>query len=353
MFFNVSNTAYMYICILVAILITFLTGWVAIKIARRVNLIDIPGAASHKKHSHPTPLAGGMALAFSLFVLSLIFGIWRNHELGLLLIPTAIIFGMGLWDDARGMSAPIKALGQLVATLLLILLGIYIQFLQVPSFFLSGSQPIFHWMNIGLTVFWIIGVTNAYNLVDSMDGLSAGLGAWAFAFFMLATYDSQQHDLSLFCAAMLGICITLYYFNSTPARLFIGDSGAQTIGFLLAVVAILYTPVKTTAQSTSWFVPILLVGVPIFDTTLVFFSRIRRRKPFYTGNCDHTYHRLVAFGMHPNRAVQTMHMAALALDCLAFVAVAQNPFRANIILIGILVVGVVGLFLIDLKKWWP
>jgi UDP-GlcNAc:undecaprenyl-phosphate GlcNAc-1-phosphate transferase len=250
------------------------------------------------------------------------------------------------------MSAPVKAIGQLAATVMLILFGIYIQFLQVPSFFLSGSQPIFLWLNIGLTVLWIMGVTNAYNLVDSMDGLAAGLGGWAFAFFMLATYDSKQYDLSLFCALLLGICIVLYYFNSTPARLFIGDSGAQTIGFLLAVVAILYTPGKATAQSTSWFVPILLVGIPIFDTTLVFFSRIRRRKPFYTGNCDHTYHRLVAFGMHPNRAVQSMHMAALILDCLAFVAVAQSPLKANAILVGIVIVGIVGILLFDYKKWW-
>lgn len=343
----------MYFGILAALGLTFLTSWVAIKIAKRTGLIDMPGAASHKKHTRPTPLAGGIALILSLAVMVVVFGLWRNHTLLKLLLPAFIIFVMGLWDDFRGMSAPAKLVGQIVAAVLLIAFGVYIQFLQVESFFFSGQQPIFRWLSIGLTLFWLVGVTNAYNLVDSMDGLAAGLSAWSFAFFMLATFDSQQYDLSLLCAIMVGICIGLYYFNSNPARLFIGDSGAQTIGFLLAVVAILYTPVKTTAQSTSWFVPVLLVGVPIFDTTLVFFSRIRRRKPFYTGSCDHTYHRLVAFGMEPSQAVLSMHLTALMLDCLAFIAVAQPPLGANLILIAIVVIMIAGLFLFDNRKWWP
>jgi UDP-GlcNAc:undecaprenyl-phosphate GlcNAc-1-phosphate transferase len=349
---DIKSTAYMYFGILAALVLTFFTCWIAIKIAKRTDLIDMPGAASHKKHTRPTPLAGGIALMLSLLVMIGVLGLWRNQTALRVLLPTLIIFAMGLRDDYKGMSALAKLVGQIVAAVVLIAFGIYIQFLQVETFFINGQQPIFHWLSIGLTLFWLVGVTNAYNLVDSMDGLAAGLGAWSFSFFMLATYDSQQYDLSLLCAIMVGICIGLYYFNFHPARLFIGDSGAQTIGFLLAVVAILYTPVKTTAQTTSWFVPVLLVGVPIFDTTLVFFSRVRRGKPFYTGSCDHTYHRLVAFGMESSQAVLSMHLAALSLDCLAFIAVAQQPLGANLILAAIVVIAIVGLFLFDNKKWW-
>ncbi len=120
--------------------------------------------------------------------------------------------------------------------------------------------------------------------------------------------------------------------------MFLGDSGAQTLGFLLSVLAIYYNPIDS-FQASSYLVPILLVGVPIFDTTLVTISRMRRRTPFYKGNRDHTYHRLVALGLDPSRAVYTMHLAALVLDCMAFIAVSLPPIWANGVLVMALLMG--------------
>jgi UDP-GlcNAc:undecaprenyl-phosphate GlcNAc-1-phosphate transferase len=202
-----------------------------------------------------------------------------------------------------------------------------------------------------LTLLWIVGVTNAFNLVDSMDGLSVGLSAWAFAFFTLAMLDSQQHELSLLSAVLLGICIGLYFYNATPARLFLGDAGAQGLGLLLATIAILYTPLET-YQTSTWFVPILLVGVPIFDTSLVFFSRLRRGKRFYQGSMDHTFHRLVANGFEPGRAVLAMHLAALCLECAAFVAVSLPPLQSNLVFLACLLAGAGWMIYLDDSKRW-
>jgi UDP-GlcNAc:undecaprenyl-phosphate GlcNAc-1-phosphate transferase len=135
----------------------------------------------------------------------------------------------------------------------------------------------------------------------------------------------------------MGACIGVYFFNVSPARLFIGDAGSQWLGFMLAAIGIVYTPVGF-LRSQSWFVPILLVGVPIFDTVLIVISRLRRRKPLFRANLDHSYHRLVHFGMDSVRSVLAMHVTALLLNCLAFILLASEPLWANV-LFGLVLLG--------------
>lgn len=348
----VDSTDYMFTGILLGLLVTFVSGWLAIKFTRRVGLLDTPGKAPHKLHNVPVPLAGGITLALSLALLSIFFKLWQDSIITMVLLSAALVFGLGLLDDALSLKASIKLAGQAVAAALLILSGVYIQIFETHNFFLAGSGPFFYWLDRLLTMFWIIGITNAFNLVDSMDGLAVGLSGWAFAFFMLATFDSQQLTLSFLSAIILGICIALYFFNKSPAWLFLGDSGAQTLGFLLAVLSILYTPLER-YQNSSWFVPILLVGIPIFDTCLVFFSRLRRRKPFYQAGRDHTYHRLVAFGIEPGRVVLLMHISCLVLECLAFIAVGIDPLPANLIFGTCLLAGFATFTYLDHPKRWP
>jgi UDP-GlcNAc:undecaprenyl-phosphate/decaprenyl-phosphate GlcNAc-1-phosphate transferase len=351
---NLVNGIFSYIFqgLLAGIALTILTCFLGMKIANRFKLIDVPGVAPHKMHKSPMPYAGGIALALSVIVLSTISGTWLVPEIRMMFIAAAVIFIFGIVDDARRLTPLVKLSGQVLAAVVLVSLGIQIKIFETQTFFIGGNQHIFVWLDRFLTVFWIVGVTNAFNLVDSMDGLAVGLSAWAFTFFTLATVDSGQLQLSIQSAILLGICIGIYYFNAPPARLFIGDSGAQTLGFLLAVTAILYNPVGK-FQTSSWLVPILLVGVPIFDTTLVTISRLRRHRPFYSANRDHTYHRLVAMGMDSNRAVLTMHMTGLLLDCIAFIAVSMAPIWANSIFLFCLIAGVTLIYYLDRKQIRP
>jgi UDP-GlcNAc:undecaprenyl-phosphate GlcNAc-1-phosphate transferase len=347
--FNLSSTVFMFEAILGGLGLTLLTGWIGIRLARRAGLLDYPGAAPHKQHSVPMPLAGGIALALSLAILFTVTGGWANPDLRRAILPTVIIFAMGLWDDLKGMRALAKLSVQVAAAVILIASGIYIQIFETETFFVGGHGALYLWIDYALTIIWVVGVTNAFNLVDSMDGLGTGLSAWAFGFFMLATYYSGQTALSLVCALILGICIALYFYNAPPAKLFLGDSGDQTLGFLMAVMAILYSPLDA-LQSSSWFVPILLVGVPVFDTALVFISRLRRGLPFYQAGTDHTYHRLVALGLDANRAVLVMHFTALVLECLAFVAVSLPPLQANGVFAACLLAGLAFILILDGRK---
>ncbi len=313
---------------LVGIVTAVVFSPLSIWITKRIGLLDMPRSADHKRHTHATPLAGGIVIAFCSTVLLTIFRLWYTPY-SVILAAAAIIFLFGIWDDAKGLSAPRKLVGQVAASILLILLGPSVHFLDGLS--LDFLPPvILKILNWGITVFWLVGITNSFNMIDSMDGLAAGVAGIAFAFFMGMALVAEQGSLALFSAIFLGICIGLYLFNANPARLFLGDSGAQSLGFILAAVAIVYTPVNM-PQGSSWFVPIMVLGVPIFDTTLVVISRLRRHVPVFRGDCTHTYHRLVALGLDPYRAVLLIHLGALSLNFLAFIALAMQPLLATLI----------------------
>ncbi len=300
----------------------------AIWLSKRQGLLDVPGKEDHKRHDRPTPIAGGIVLVVCAGFLLSVFHLWHAPFLPIM-IGAAVIFIFGLVDDARGLSVPVKFLSQVLASIILITSGVSVRFLQ--GFQITFISPflinILQWL---ITLLWLVGITNSINFIDSMDGLAAGISGIAFTFFMGMALVARQAELSLFSAIFLGICIGIFIFNTTPARLFLGDSGAQTLGFILAAVAILYVPEKL-PQGSSWFVPIMVLGVPIFDMVLVVVSRLRRHRSIFQADCAHTYHRLVALGCDPNRAVLIIHLAALVLNFLAFIALTLSPAPATII----------------------
>jgi UDP-GlcNAc:undecaprenyl-phosphate/decaprenyl-phosphate GlcNAc-1-phosphate transferase len=321
-----------------AILTTLAITPIAIKLAIHFQLIDHPNSSPHKIHQHPIPKAGGFAMAFGIVSLNLLSGNLQSGVIRAILLSSVVIFLFGLWDDTHRLSPQWKLIGQTLGTIILISQGVQIRML--------GNMTI---LNIAFTLLWTIGITNAFNFVDSMDGLAVGLAAIASAFFMLVTVDAGQPSLSLLSAVILGCSIGMLYFNALPARTFLGDSGAQFLGFILAALGIAYTP-PGLPQPSSWFVPILLLSIPIFDTSLVVISRLRQRKAVYQAGLDHTYHRLVELGWPPSRAVLAMHLAAILSGCLAFVALPLPPLWANAIFATVLLISVLILFWLE-KKW--
>jgi len=325
-----------FIELIIALLAGTLASFFAMPLCKQLGLIDNPGAAPHKQHARPTPLAGGLVIGMGLIILILVYPGLISGKMRGAVIAAAIILVFGIWDDIAGLSAGIKFTGQFLAVGIAIYSGIHIDILSKAT--IPGGSVVAHTLNTILTVFWLVGITNAFNLIDSMDGIVAGLSTLARAFVIFVTLASGQPELTPWAAILTGISLALYFWNMPPARYFLGDSGAQTLGFLLAVLALLYTP-TTKIQGSSWFAPILILGVPIFDTTLVVFSRLRRHLPPFEGNRDHTYHRLVKWGMNSSRAVSLLHIIALALDSLALIAMSQPPILANSIFAFCLVTG--------------
>jgi UDP-GlcNAc:undecaprenyl-phosphate GlcNAc-1-phosphate transferase len=349
--FQVTSISFIFEFVLIAVVTTVILAWVAIQIAKRTDLVDMPNSAPHKKHRSPTPIAGGIALFGSLILTAWLTGIYRNPNISTMYLASIPIFLFGLWDDYLGISPLLKLIGQSIAVIILIAMGVSIKVFESPEFFYSFPGQINIYLDWVLTYFWIVGITNAFNFVDSMDGLALGLAGMATTFFILVTLDSGQPVLSRQSALLLGVCIGLYYFNSPPAKLFLGDSGAQTLGFILAVIAIEFRPLGA-FQSSSWVVPIMLLAVPIFDMVLVVISRIRHGKPIYSAATDHTYHRLVALGWSSGKAVLIMQVGALLLGCLAFIVLTRPPLIANSIFISVILFGTVTIIYLDNRKRW-
>lgn len=344
-----SITFLLFEYIFIAIIAAFASAWLGIRIARRINLIDYPASAPHKQHLRPTPIAGGIAVLIVLTIFVIYQKLWLQPDLFAIMLGSLIILAFGIWDDLNSISPALKLMGQILAATLLIYAGVYVRIFESPEFFIHGQGGIYVWLDWLLTAFWIIGITNAFNFIDSTDGLAILLAGTASAFLMLVTLDSNQPDLSLINALLLGTCIGFFFYNAPPAKMFLGDAGAQTLGFLLASISIIYTPVGS-FQTSSWFVPILILGIPIFDASLVVFSRMRRRKPIYKPALDHTYHRLAGLGFETSRAVLVMIITALLLGCIAFIALNLQPAIANAIFFIIVGIGIGLYFFLDRKK---
>jgi UDP-GlcNAc:undecaprenyl-phosphate GlcNAc-1-phosphate transferase len=348
---STTNIIFIFENLLIALMISILAAWIAIWFSRRIHLLDLPGSAPHKLHDQPVPLAGGIALFFTLLVSGFLMGTSQSPDLFPAFIAAIPIFIFGLFDDFKNISPFVKLIGQVMAAVILIYEGIYIQVFESPEFFFYGTGQFYRFLDWLVTILWVVGITNAFNFVDSMDGLAVGLSTMAASFFMLVTLDSGQMFLSQHSAMLIGACIGLYFFNAPPALLFLGDSGAQLLGFLLAVLGISYAPLGAN-QSSSWFVPIMLLSVPIFDASLVVFSRLRRGKPIYQAALDHTYHRLLKLGVPSNRAVLMMQVTSLILGCLAFISLTQPPFIANLVFVFVLIAGGLSMLLLDRRSYW-
>jgi UDP-GlcNAc:undecaprenyl-phosphate GlcNAc-1-phosphate transferase len=336
------------ISLFVSLLLSLGLGYPAMLLARRLHLMDMPGAAPHKQHARPTPLAGGLVAAFALALLALFFRSWLSREIIFVLLGALVIFLFGLWDDRKGLSALPKLVGQLIAAGILIAAGVRVNFLIVLSLAGSITPEFAQILNILITLLWLVGITNAMNMIDSMDGIVAGLGVIAFAFFGGAATLAGQTTLAFWAAALAGISAGLYFWNAISAKFFLGDSGAQTLGFLLASFGMMYNPLERSPES-SWIVPILLLGVPIFDTTLVVLSRLRRRQMVGTGRRDHTYHRFIALGLSPRIAVLTVHGMALTLGIVAFLSLYLSPLPALIFFALAIVIGLAFLLWLERK----
>ncbi|MSP11380.1 MAG: undecaprenyl/decaprenyl-phosphate alpha-N-acetylglucosaminyl 1-phosphate transferase [Chloroflexi bacterium] len=294
------------------------------RLALRLGVIDLP--SERKVHTIPTPRLGGLAIYAAAMMALIIFGD-RGYlsELFGILVGATLVSSLGAWDDRSGLRPSLKFAGQMLAALILIGAGVEITIFPHPL------------LNILTTIFWVVGITNALNLMDNMDGLSGGVAGIAAGCFLLLAVSSGQVLVGSLAAAVLGACVGFLFYNFNPASVFMGDSGTLFLGFLLAALGIkLRFPGQPVA--VSWMIPVLALYLLIFDTTLVTLSRLRRGVPITQGGKDHTSHRLVALGMTRREAVLTLYVAGCILGGLALFLVNTSVWQA--IGVGIGVVGI-------------
>jgi len=309
------------------------------RMAPGLGLMDQPTA--RKVHLRPVPRIGGVAIFVVVLAAAVVLGRRYNFaQFGSIIVGATGISLMGLVDDRWGLAPVVKLVGQILGALLLYATGIYVGVFHQPL------------LDLLTTVFWIGYITNGINLLDNMDGLAGGVSAIAAAYFALMCSFSGQYLVGALSIAVLAACLGFLFYNLNPASIFMGDSGALFLGYLLAAIGIkLRFPDNVTF--VTWMVPVLVMGVPIFDTTLVFVSRLRRRlNPLTTPGKDHTSHRLVAAGLSPREAVLVLYVASFVLGMLALFVTRASVTEGYTVGGLVALAGLYGLWRLERPPFW-
>jgi UDP-GlcNAc:undecaprenyl-phosphate GlcNAc-1-phosphate transferase len=272
-------------------------------LALRVGMVDLPGP--RKVHLTPIPLLGGLAIYAAVVIAALLASSGpARWQIAGILIGATLVAGVGILDDRGVLHHQVKLfVGMPLAAAILLVSGIRA---QVFSVLLGGRSG--DWLDAALTVVWVVGITASFSILDHMDGLCAGIAATASVFFALLAYLNGQTLVTVLAAAVLGAATGFLRWNFKPAKIFMGDGGAMFLGFLMATLG-LKLRLEQANQLSAWLAPVLILGVTIFDTTLVTISRSRRGLlPFATPGKDHAAHRLSNLGLGHRGAVLALYL---------------------------------------------
>lgn len=320
--------------LVIAVALTPVSRW----LAPHVGVVAKPRARDI--HTRPVPKLGGVAILLATLLMALLLGNRPEfQQLAAMLFGAAFMSFLGLIDDRFSISAYIRLPLQMLAALAVWWFGVRISMFANPA------------LDALLTVIWIVGITNAMNFLDNMDGLLAGISAVIAAFFLVLALINGQYLVSLLSAAVLGACVGFLIWNLNPATVFMGDSGSMFLGFLLACIAI---KLRFLGQSpnVSWLVPLIVMALPVFDMTLVVISRLRRgRNPLTSPGRDHTSHRIHAHGFNKRETVMILYLVCCALGITAIVASVANVWANALIAAALAALSAYALWFMEFGPW--
>ncbi len=295
-----------------------------IKFVKEKKIMDHPGG--HKAHGRDVPTLGGFALFLGfLLAMLVVFPFCKRYFVNPgsiytmfgILIGAGLIFLMGLFDDLFGLSPGVKFIAQIFVGIAMCLFGLRIDFLTSP--FHEGYIYLQPWQAWLVTIFWVAALMNAVNFIDGADGLACGLSGIAAATFLviaLMGWQKEHNTVSaILSVGVLGCCLGFLPFNFHPAKIFMGDSGSQLLGFLLASITITGT-FKTPAALTV-IVPVLVLGIPIFDTSWAVLRRSWQGKKIFGADNGHVHHELMKHGLGPRQTVLVLYALAAVLGAIA------------------------------------
>jgi UDP-GlcNAc:undecaprenyl-phosphate/decaprenyl-phosphate GlcNAc-1-phosphate transferase len=288
--------------------------------ARLLGVVDPPGG--RRLNRRPIPRLGGLSLFLGIFVPSLAFLDLGRQTRGLLL-GAAVAVTVGAIDDFRGLRWFEKLAGQLVAAAVPTGFGVWVDRFTFPF---VGVHALPGWLGVPLTVLWIVAIMNIVNFLDGLDGLAAGVAAIAGVTFAVIALSLAKPEAAILSAIVFGGCIGFLRHNFYPARIFMGDSGALLLGFVLATVAV--QGLLKTAATVALLFPLLVLAVPIVDTTFVVARRLRHGEKVFEGDQAHLHHRFLRRGFSQPRAALTIWAWCLSLAAAAL-ATRFIPFRAH------------------------
>lgn len=309
-----------------------------IKLAISTGAVDKPDA--RKVHKVPIPRIGGLGIYVSFMIAVFVAVVSSNldgeslREIVGLLLSASLIVALGLVDDYKNLPAKLKLLGQILAAVIFVI-GFDVKIDVITNPF--GDYIYLDWIAVPATIFWLVGLTNTVNLIDGLDGLAAGVSAIAAITILLVALKQNFFLVSILTAALAGGAIGFLFYNSHPAKIFMGDSGSMFLGFMLAGISVIGA-FKSTA-TIALIVPILALGLPILDTTFAIVRRYRGGRPIFQPDKGHLHHRLLSLGFTHRQAVLLMYVisAMLGLSAVALTEV-SSQFALMILIIVVIAI---------------
>lgn len=310
---------------IISVIISLFMTPIAKKLAVKLGAVDIP-KDERRVHKKPMPLMGGMAIYTSIVLSSLIFLPLDKTLISLILGGTIVLIS-GIIDDIKGLSPRAKLVFQIIAAIILILGDIKIDaitnpFAKTGTFSLNG-------FSIPITIFWVVGITNTLNLIDGLDGLAAGVAMIASLSFMLVANKFAYIPVMIISAIVSGACLGFLPYNFNPAKIFMGDTGALFLGFMLAALSI--EGVMKSVATIAVIVPIIILGVPIFDTTFAIFRRLLNGKSIAEADKGHLHHRLLKMGFSQKKTVLILYSISAIFGLCAMLIAKANSKRAVVL----------------------
>lgn len=309
------------------------------RFAEHVGAMDVP-KDGRRVHDHPIPRMGGLAI-FIGFVVSLLIFVPMTMQITGLLIGAVIIAVMGAVDDIVCLSPWIKLAGQIFAALVAIRCGIVFDAVSTFNIFSARDAVSLGYLSIPFTLLWIVGCTNAVNLIDGLDGLAVGVSAISSLTMLVVSLFVAEPVVSIVMAALTGACLGFMPYNLNPAKIFMGDVGSQLLGYVLATASVI--GMFKFHAVIAFIVPVLAMALPLADTVFAFFRRIAHGQSPFHADKGHFHHRLLAMGMSQKQAVAVLYSVSAVMGLVAVLLVGDNVLLR--------VVCVVLVFIICLVTW--
>ncbi len=329
-----------YIIFFIAFVISFATVPLLITLAHSSGAIAIPG--KRHMHAHPTPKFGGIAIALGVILLApFIFKIDRVAVC--YFFSSSLMLLLGIMDDLNGANWRIKLLFSLAATSIMIF-GADIWVRDLGNLLIFGDINLGLW-GIPFTYIAVFGIVNAINLIDGLNGLACGISSIAFISFAVFASISNNETVLFLSLANLGATLGLFKYNYPKAKIFMGDSGSLFLGFSLAILAVLLT--QGTTNTINPMVPVVILGIPIFDTLRILCIRILNKKHPFAPDKTHLHHLMVRSGLPPSRVVKIIWVLSALMSMIAFVL--YNNEAWVMLLILCIVVTSIGIFIENLR----
>jgi len=334
------------IAVAVALVLSFAATPAVKYFAFKVGAMDVPND-SRRVHKSPIPRLGGLAI-FLGFVLSVLILADITRQIQGILIGSVLIVIIGVIDDMKPLRAYIKLIIQIVAALVAVYFGVIIEIFSNPLVFTASEYVHLGYLSIPVTIVWIVAITNSVNLIDGLDGLAVGVSAISSIVMLVIAIMVADLNVAIILAALTGACLGFMPYNFNPAKIFMGDTGALLLGYVLSTVSIL--GLFKLYAVVSFAVPFLVLAVPLFDTSFAFLRRLLKGQNPMAPDRGHFHHRLLDLGLTQKQAVVILYAISGLLGLAAVVITTNDEIRALIFVIAVLIAVAIVFFIFRGRK---